>query len=421
MTKRALAVWDFEMLHDAAMELRYGAGWLRRFNSNKQPPVLDISGLVKTLKADHDLLWDDAYADWRYFQDYAETMVHQDVRPVQLFVHDNTANERVCTYVEALLSHPVINETLDTLFVVGAHDGLLPLVATCREKNLHLVGINTSNPTTGQIRQQCDAWLDYSSLVKSSPEPGKQPLPDKVSTMLATTLRYLANETGSQWIPRVLIRPEFINRVPGFRESDYGYDSFSDFLADQPQLLEQRVLPTQREPVLRLVSDNESSHHPRPNANAPSAANVRLYGRIAAQQGLRLPDPTVMWVGIEVYADLIKRKDGFDNFKELDHACLEELRKTFPSASMTDAKKVRQVLFKCFVFGPGTDDKIGFREGLSELSEIEELYFDLMLQRIAANAPQPVDFPALSRAITGEADQAERLREQFATIAASDK
>ena len=421
MTKRALAVWDFEMLHDAAMELRYGAGWLRRFNSDKQPPVLNISGLVSLIKTDHDLLWDDAYADWRYFQNYAKTMVQQDVRPVQLFEHDDTANDRVCTYVEALLSHPVVNETLDTVFVIGAHDGLLPLVATCREKNLRLVGINTDNPTTGRMQQQCDAWMDYAILVDQEAPSVKQGLPDSISTMLATTLRYLSNETGSAWVPRVLIRPEFINRVPNFRESDYGFDSFSDFLAAQTQLLEMRVLPTQREPVIRLTESDHSVHLHRPSAPASTASTVRLYGRIAAQQGLRLPNPNIMWVGIEAYADLINVATGFSNFKELDQACLDELRKTFAGASMTDAKKVRQVLFKCFVFGPGTETKIGFREGLSGLSEIEDLYFDLMLRRIGLNAPQPIDFAALSTAITGEADQAKRLEEQFAQLPAADK
>ena len=423
MTKRALAVWDFEMLHDAAMELQYGSGWLRRFNSNKQPPVLDITGLVKTITSEHDLLWDDAYADWRYFQNYADLMVRENVRPVQLFVNDDTANDRVCTYVEALLSHHVVNETLDTVFVVGAHDGLLPLVATCREKNLRLVGINTSNPTTGKMRQQCDAWLDYSSLMERPTSHVQRTLPDEVSAQLATTLRYLANESDSSWVPRVLIRPQFINRLPTFRESDYGYESFSDFLAGQTQLLERRILPNQREPVFRLLTDDghQAPHNPTPKPPSTTSANVRLYGRIAAQQGLRLPDPTVMWAGIEVYAHLIKSEDGFSNFKELDQDCLEELRAAFPGASMTDAKKVRQVLFKCFVFGPGTADKIGFRTGLSELAEIEDLYFDLLLQRVGLNAPQPLDFPALSIAITGEAGEAERLEQHFATLSTADK
>ena len=82
----------------------------------------------------------------------------------------------------------------------------------------------------------------------------------------------------------------------------------------------------------------------------------------------------------------------------------------------TDAKKIRQTLFKCFVFGPGSADRIGFREGLETAEEVEELYFDLILTRVARNAPQPVNFTALSMMAAGRTDQAERLRQQYTAL-----
>jgi hypothetical protein len=102
---------------------------------------------------------------------------------------------------------------------------------------------------------------------------------------------------------------------------------------------------------------------------------------------------------------------SFSSFADIDEECLDLLREDFPKLSMTEVKKIRQVLFKCFLFRPSEDDTIGFHEEVRGLSDIEDRYFKLMLARIADNLDEQVDYEALSVALTGEPDQADRLAE----------
>jgi len=116
-----------------------------------------------------------------------------------------------------------------------------------------------------------------------------------------------------------------------------------------------------------------------------------------------------MWEGIDVYAGFLADDISFASFSDIDQECLRLLREDFPRLSMTEVKKVRQVLFKCFLFRPSVDETIGFHEEVTSLEDIEERYFQLMLARIGNNIGEPLDYTALSLALTGNPEQADRL------------
>ncbi|MFK8164378.1 MAG: NYN domain-containing protein [Lewinella sp.] len=136
---------------------------------------------------------------------------------------------------------------------------------------------------------------------------------------------------------------------------------------------------------------------------------AKYYLRVAAQQGVRMPPPQMMWIGIDIYAAFLRDFGQFSNFRELDEECYDQLRQDVPGATMTEVKKIRQVLFKCYLFRPSEDGQISFQENIKDLESIENCYFELMLKRIANNLNEQVNYKALSLALTDSENSAERL------------
>lgn len=154
---------------------------------------------------------------------------------------------------------------------------------------------------------------------------------------------------------------------------------------------------------------------PRPNQSGQARNGTpediaKYYLRVAAQQGVRMPPPQMMWIGIDIYASFLRDFGQFNSFRELDEECFDQLRHDVPSATMTEVKKIRQVLFKCYLFRPSEDGLISFQENIKDLESIENCYFDLMLKRIANNLNEPVDYQALSIALTDSGNSADRLK-----------
>ena len=158
----------------------------------------------------------------------------------------------------------------------------------------------------------------------------------------------------------------------------------------------------------------EPPHRKPTHGRQEDDRRIRHYQRVAGQQGLRMPDPVLMWEGINIYANYLDREEEFPDFAALDEATLEDLRAVHPRTSLTEVKKIRQVLFKCYLFRPSNGDTIGFQDSIRTVTDIEERYFDLMLQRIADKLEEPVDYRLLSLAVTGVTDCAERLRQRHA-------
>lgn len=155
---------------------------------------------------------------------------------------------------------------------------------------------------------------------------------------------------------------------------------------------------------------------PTANPNSRSQDLPKYYLRVAAQQGVRMPPPNIMWIGIDIYSSFLRDFGQFQSFKELDDECYNQLSQDVPGAAMTEVKKIRQVLFKCYLFRPSEDGLISFQENIQTLADIEDCYFELMLKRIANNLREPTDYVALSLALTGTNDSADRLEKMHQEI-----
>ena len=404
--------WDFTQLHECLLTAASDGKPYQISASVAQPEVIDVKCLLSFADRAGRVVSNRVYADWRPLGSYAEALAEAPLELVQLFPN-KLGNVAINRQLSAdVITHLEQADAADVIVIIGGGSEYRQLRQAVQAKGRQLMGVGVEAVTDSFWIESCDEFHFYHRLGCRKLYTG--PL-DMVSldaararSLLTTAMSQLSHYYGTDWVQQVRIKPAIIRQEPDFDESLLGYEAFSQFLRDQTDLLERRHREGEQEPEFRLLDsgkDNEEGSTRLPNPEHLAT----YYLRVAGQQGIRMPDPIVMWEGIDVYASFLEDNITFHSFSEIDQECLRLLREDFPTLSMTEVKKVRQVLFKCFLFRPSTDDTIGFHEEIKGIEDIEDRYFDLMLARIGNNLDEPVNFTALSLALTGNPDQADRL------------
>lgn len=148
-----------------------------------------------------------------------------------------------------------------------------------------------------------------------------------------------------------------------------------------------------------------------PKTEYTSEDLVKLYNKVLLNQGIRILDFDLMKAGIRVYANFVKKKRTFKDNATLDEVTAEELQATHPDAGVTEARKLRHILYKCFLFKKTVEAGIGFHEDVKGIRDIEERYFRLILRRVADNIDgQELQYGPLSTVVFGKATRARTLQ-----------
>lgn len=405
--------WDFTQLHETLLTAANDGNPYRVSPTTDQPEVIDVNCLLSYADDTGRVILNRLYADWRPFTGYADVLGEAPVELIQLFPNklgNTSVNRQLMADVTDHLQSP---ERADVILIIGGGSEYRQLRQTVQAHGSRLLGVGVENVTDNFWIDSCDEFKFYHRLGCRKLYTG--PL-DHVSldaararSLLTAAMNQLAHYYGTEWIQQVRIKPAIIRQDPDFDEGLIGYEAFSHFLRDQSDLLERRHREGEQEPEYRLLSGSTETPVTATGRTRNPDQVASYYLRVAGQQGIRMPDPVIMWEGIDVYASFLADNITFHSFSEIDQECLRLLREDFPTLSMTEVKKVRQVLFKCFLFRPSVDDTIGFHEEITGLADIEDRYFELMLARIGNNLEEPLDYTALSLALTGNPDQADRL------------
>ncbi len=406
--------WNFEPLHDAVMEVEYGPQWYRTMGEGEQPEAIDVKSLIDFCLERGEIVNHSAYANWRWMNNYGTTLQNQSIRLLQLYTESRGRAQRVSEFIaEDIRSMIKGNPKIKEVILFGDGSYLLSIGEEVKAAGIKLTGLRVSSSKKNDWLDLCDEVLEYESIARLL-NNGQSGYGDASASHaeLSEALQELSRQYGTEWIPQVKIKPVMLRLLPEFKESDFGYPSFGAYLNDQVKIIERRQFRGMPEPEFRLLSGiSEEADQESDNSPKASLKLVPFYLRVAAQQGVRMPAPEVMWVGVDIYASFLESNQSFDSFSELDDECLHQLRQDLPKTTLTDAKKIRQVLFKCYLFRPSDDNTIGFQDEIEGLEDIEDRYFKLMLARIGNNIKEPVDYLALSAALTGEEGYADRLEQ----------
>ncbi|SEQ81813.1 OST-HTH/LOTUS domain-containing protein [Neolewinella agarilytica] len=406
--------WNFEPLHDAVMEVEYGPQWYRTMGEGEQPEAIDIKSLIDFCQERGDTVNHSAYANWRWMNNYGTTLQNQEIKLLQIYTEPRGRAQKVSEYIAGDIRATIkANKDIEEVILFGDGSYLMEVGREIKAAGIKLTGLSVASTRKSEWLDLCDEVLEYGSIARLL-NNGQSGYGDASASHneLIEALQELSRQYGTDWIPQVKIKPVMLRLLPEFKESDYGYPSFGAYLNDQQQVIERRQFRGMPEPEFRLLSVvSDEVEQESDDSSTASMKLVPFYLRVAAQQGVRMPAPDVMWVGVDIYASFLESNQSFDSFSELDDECLHQLRQDLPKTTLTDAKKIRQVLFKCYLFRPSDDNTIGFQDEIEGLEDIEDRYFKLMLARIGNNIQEPLDYVALSAALTGEEGYADRLEQ----------
>ncbi|CAH1001809.1 hypothetical protein LEM8419_02716 [Neolewinella maritima] len=413
MPARLAIFWDFAQLHTSLLTAANNGQPSRLPTSVPQPEVVDVQCLMAYFDDAGQVVYNRAYADWRPLGNYADVLSDTFIDLSQIF-SNKQGNPYVFRQLSAdLLAYLRTPDHAEEILIVGGGSEYRQLRQTVHEYGSRLIGLGVESEADDFWIQSCDDFHFYHrlgcrKLYTGAVDGGHSLSTERARNLLTVAINQLSRYYGSDWVQQVRIKPAIIRQEPDFDEGMLGYEAFSQFLRDQSDLLERRHREGEQEPEYRLIGEH-AQRQPRPERADPEQI-ANFYLRVASQQGIRMPDPVIMWEGIDVYAGFLADDISFASFAEIDQECLRLLREDYPNLSMTEVKKVRQVLFKCFLFRPSVDDTIGFHDEIKGLEDIEDRYFQLMLARIGNNIQEPLDYTALSLALTGTPDQGDRLK-----------
>lgn len=418
MNKLAV-LWNFTAFHEAVMELEYGPQWYRKVGTGVQPEAIDVRSIMQTMDEAGEISANYAYGDWRQLEAYATILREFNVRLLQFYPQPRGKQDAVSDeLIKDATSLLEGDNAPEELYLIGGNDKLLPVAGVAKAQGVKLTSCSISSPAIEKWEKAVDEFINYRSIAR--PMQGDQQNfadPKATHEALIQTFIDLRTQYGHEWIRQVKIKPVLLRHLPGFQESDYGYSSFGAYLGDQRELLERRQPPNAREAEYALLEEVIPEDAKLTNdADDNPETLVPYYLRVAAQQGVRMPPPEIMWIGIDIYASFLESEQVFESFGELDDECLHLLQQDIPAATLTDAKKIRQVLFKCYLFRPSKDGTIGFQDEIRGLEDIEDRYFKLMLTRIGNNVKSPINFEAMSLTLTGENQSAKFLESMYEDI-----
>jgi transposase-like protein len=169
-----------------------------------------------------------------------------------------------------------------------------------------------------------------------------------------------------------------------------------------------RVSPEPETPALvvrdGIVSSSESLHD--------------RYRRMLKKTGVRFVPRQILELGCQkLEAIFAKRKEHFASFQDLDEALFSLMKADDPKIILTDAKKVRQMIFKGQIFEfdsgeSGSPRRIWLPEGM-DADAILDRTDEQLLRRLVQQREEPLNPEAASRLLLGNLPED---NERMATI-----
>lgn len=205
---------------------------------------VDMSLVLARLLEKGNVIYKRAYADWTRYHDsrpdlHAAGFSLMEVPHVR-YSGKNSADIRMA--VDAIdVCHT--KSHIDLFAVVSGDSDFSPLVAKLRENGKAVIGFGVRASTSQLLVEGCDEFIFYDDLVYDERQHRDD---DDPLVLVANTAESLLRDRGESvfgsHVKQVLKR-----KRPHFRESHYGYGSFSDVL-----------LAAQRENLLKIQKDKPS-------------------------------------------------------------------------------------------------------------------------------------------------------------------
>jgi uncharacterized protein (TIGR00288 family) len=244
----------------------------------------DIDRVLERLVEKGKIVVKKAYADWSRFMQYTQPLHEAAIELIEIPKRSqtgkNSADIRLC--VDAM-DMAYAKEHISTFVIVSGDSDFSPLVSKLKENGKHVIGLGTQASTSELLRDNCDEFIYYEDLGKTTPltQPLPSQLPEtkrKAFELLMESLLALRRE-NKEVLWSSMVKDTMKRKKPSFNEAYHGYRTFSELLEDAQKegLLELEIDKRSRTYVVtRFGSEMESS---TPVAAAAPKKRRRRSGR----------------------------------------------------------------------------------------------------------------------------------------------
>ncbi len=244
---------DFENIALGVRDTKYA-----RFDINKVLERLLLKGSIVVKKA---------YCDWARYKEFKQPM-HE--AAFELFdiphVRISGKNSADIRMVVDALDLCYTKAHVDTFVIISGDSDFSPLVSKLRENNKIVIGVGVKNSTSDLLINNCDEFIFYDDLVraKATTKKAKKKTTTKtgaarkaktederkqeaIDLVLEIVRDLFAERSVDENVWGSMVKQTLKRRKPGFNESYYGFDSFSELLEE-----------AQKRELVRLQKDERS-------------------------------------------------------------------------------------------------------------------------------------------------------------------
>jgi len=215
--------------------------------------MFEIQKVVERLVDVGKIVVKKAYADWETYGKYKRPFHEAGIElidiPRKAYSGKNSADIRMAVDAMDLC---YAKDHIDVFAIASGDSDFSPLVSKLKENDKHVMGIGVKNSVSNLLVDNCDEFIYYEDLVRSTAEPrtpafDKLPEKQKEAFQRVYTAVKALQRQDKEIIWGSMVKQTIKRKYPEFNEEYYGYNSFSRLLED-----------AQKKNLLRLEKDSRS-------------------------------------------------------------------------------------------------------------------------------------------------------------------
>ncbi|MCG8472002.1 MAG: NYN domain-containing protein [Desulfobacterales bacterium] len=407
--------WDFENIHASLGTVKFGQNWYRENRYARQPALVDINSLMEYISGLGDVNINKAYANWSFFFPYSVDLQSHAIDLIQMFPKGghgkNGADIRMAIEV---IEDITLNPHISTIVIVGGDSDYISIAQKVRQRGKKIIGIGIKETTNQYWIKSCNEFKFYSSLlVRSSTindleSEGYETFDiEEAGELLTKAILQLTASSGERAANKAAVKPMMMRLDPSFDESNYGFQTFSDFLDHFSEIIS--IVKGEFDHLVYLNEESSASNV------IPTKKLLCPYERVLKKQQIRLLEPRIMNIGIQETWNLFAERGGVDSYETFKKEVKGRLEGRGVIVSDTDVAKLKGILYKAFAFNLDYENHtISLSSGVSSVSDLLMQVHSMLVKRVVDNIEEKPDTNQLAGILYGDDAMREKV-EQLVT------
>jgi uncharacterized LabA/DUF88 family protein len=217
--------------------------------------VFDIGLVIERLLLKGSIVTKKAYCDWDRYKTFKPGMHEAAFELIEIpHVKMSGKNSADIRMVVDALDLCYTKEHIGTFVIISGDSDFSPLVSKLRENAKNVIGVGVKQSTSDLLMSNCDEFIFYDELVPAKDSGGTaskktrsrkksarkkkttkkkdDPAQEAIDLVIEITEALYAERGDRAKLWGSMIKQTLKRRRPGFSESVYGFESFSDLLEE---------------------------------------------------------------------------------------------------------------------------------------------------------------------------------------------